>query len=188
METVQPITNPELIQDIADYLKRTNQRDYVLFCTGIYTGLRIADILKLRVRHVRGQSHIRIIEGKTKKQKVVKISAKLSKILDEYTQDKASYDYLFQSRTRSKTGANKAISRERAYAILREAAEKFGLQHIGCHSMRKTFGYWLYTNSKGNIGLLMDLFNHSSEQITLRYIGVNQERRDKAVDDLDFGI
>lgn len=188
MEIVQPLTDPNLIQDIADYLKKKNQRDYVLFCMGIYTGLRIADILKLRVRHVKNQSHLRIKEGKTQKGKIVKISSKLAKILDDYTKDKEEYEYLFKSRTRGKTGVNKPISRERAYGILREAAREFGLKHIGCHSMRKTFGYWMYSNSKGNIALLMDLFNHSKEEITLRYIGLNQVNKDQAMDDLDFGV
>lgn len=188
MEIVQPLTDPLLIQDIADYLKQKNERDYVLFCMGIYTGLRIADLLKLRVRDVKDQSHIRIKEGKTKKKKVVKISPSLSRILRKYTQEKEEYEYLFKSRTKGRTGADKPISRERAYAILRGAASTFGLKHIGCHSMRKTFGYWMYNNSKGNIALLMDLFNHSSEQITLRYIGLNQENKDEAIDDLDFRV
>jgi len=188
MEVVQPIRDQALLQDIAEYLKKRNERDYVLFCLGIYTGLRIADLLKLRVRDVQDKSHIRIKEGKTQKNKTVKISANLSKILKEFTQDKEAYEYLFKSRVRGSTGANKPISRERAYGILREAAHEFGMKHIGCHSMRKTFGYWMYTNSKGNIALLMDLFNHSSEQITLRYIGLNQESKDQAIDELDFGV
>lgn len=188
METVQPITDPNLIQDLADYLKRKNQRDYVLFCMGIYTGLRIADILKLQVRHVKGQTHIRIKEGKTQKGKTIKISPKLIRILSGYIQDKEEYEYLFQSRVRSREGAIKPISRERAYDILRSAAKEFGLKHIGCHSMRKTFGYWMYSISEGNIALLMELFNHSSEEITLRYIGLTQENKDQAIDDLDFGV
>lgn len=188
METVHPITDPNLIQDIADYLKKQNHRDYVLFCMGIYTGLRIADILKLQVRHVKGQSHLRMREGKTQKRKIVKISPQLSKILEDYVKNKEEYEYLFKSRMRGRTGANKPISRERAYSILRCAAKEFGLKHIGCHSMRKTFGYWMYSNSKGNIALLMDLFNHSKEEITLRYIGLNQQNKDKAIDDLDFGV
>lgn len=188
METVQPITDPCLIQDIADYLKKRNERDYVLFCMGIYTGLRIADILKLRVRDVRNKTHLRIKEGKTQKKKMIKVSSKLSRILEDYIKDKEDYEYLFKSRTSSKTGAEKPISRERAYSILRSAAHEFGLKYIGCHSMRKTFGYWMYTNSKGNIALLMDLFNHSSEEITLRYIGLNQIDKDQAIDELDFGV
>lgn len=45
--------------------------------------------------------------------------------------------------------------------------------------MRKTWGYWTYKASKYNIGLIMDTFNHSSPSVTLRYIGVNQDQKDK---------
>jgi len=40
--------------------------------------------------------------------------------------------------------------------------------------MRKTFGYHYYKKTK-DVALLMDLFNHSSQSVTLRYIGINQE-------------
>lgn len=180
MEVVQPITDQAVIKGIAEYLKSRNERDYVLFCTGIYTGLRIADILELRVFDVKDQTHIRLKEGKTGKSKRIKISPILLKIYASYTEGKESYEYLFKSRV----GENKPITRERAYAILREAASKFGLKQIGCHSMRKTFGYWMYSSSEHNIALLMDIFNHSKESITLRYIGLTQENKDKAIDDL----
>ncbi|WP_252456770.1 hypothetical protein [Macrococcoides canis] len=45
---------------------------------------------------------------------------------------------------------------------------------MGTHSMRKTFGYHYYKKTK-DIALLMDLFNHSSQFVTLRYIGINQD-------------
>ena len=52
MNTVEPIRDFDLIQDIADYLKDNRERDYVLFMTGIYIGRRISDILPLKVRDV----------------------------------------------------------------------------------------------------------------------------------------
>jgi len=40
--------------------------------------------------------------------------------------------------------------------------------------MRKTFAYHYYKKTK-DIALLMNLFNHSSQSVTLRYIGINQD-------------
>lgn len=67
-----------------------------------------------------------------------------------------------------------------AYKILSGTAAEFGLGEIGTHTLRKTFGYHMYMQTK-NIALLMEIFNHSSERVTLRYIGVNQDAIDKAM-------
>lgn len=49
MNFVQPIRDPEKIQQIKEYLKEKNERNYILFVMGINTGLRISDILKLKL-------------------------------------------------------------------------------------------------------------------------------------------
>ena len=46
------------------------------------------------------------------------------------------------------------------------------------HFMRKSFGRKVYSNnneSEHALVLLMDIFNHSSLQITKRYLGIRQE-------------
>lgn len=68
-----------------------------------------------------------------------------------------------------------------AYKILSGAAAEFGLDEIGTHTLRKTYGYHMYMQTK-NIALVMEIFNHSSEKVTLRYIGgVNQDAMEKAM-------
>ena len=67
-----------------------------------------------------------------------------------------------------------------AYKILKSIVAEFGLDEIGTHTLRKTYGYHMYMQTK-NIALLMEIFNHSSEKVTLRYIGVNQDAMDKAM-------
>ena len=69
MNTVQPIRDMNTVMDIARYLKQNNERDYVMFTIGIYSGLRVSDILKLRVKDVRGKDYIAMREKKTKKEK-----------------------------------------------------------------------------------------------------------------------
>jgi len=49
-----------------------------------------------------------------------------------------------------------------------------GLDEVGTHTMRKTFGYWHYKEF-GDVADLQQLFNHSSQSVTLRYIGIAQE-------------
>lgn len=174
MNTVQPITRLELLEAIKEYLKEKSDRDYFMFVMGINIGLRINDMLPLKVRHVRDRNEIVIREKKTKKEKFIPINATLRKEIDRYTKDMKSNDYLFASRQLDENNLAKPITRERAYQILQEVAGYFSLERIGCHSMRKTFGYHLYERTK-DIALLMYIFNHSTEAITMRYIGKKQE-------------
>ncbi|HHK5534043.1 TPA: tyrosine-type recombinase/integrase, partial [Bacillus mobilis] len=81
---------------------------------------------------------------------------------------------------RSRKGKNRPIGRSMAYKILKSTAAEFGLNEIGTHTLRKTYGYHMYMQTK-NIALLMEIFNHSSEKVTLRYIGINQDVMDKAM-------
>jgi len=67
MNIVQPITDIEVVRDISNYLQIRSDRNHVMFLIGIYTGLRISDIRKLRVRDLRGKSHLEIISQKTEK-------------------------------------------------------------------------------------------------------------------------
>lgn len=85
MNTVQPIRDMDTVMDIARYLRQNNERDYVMFVTGIYSGLRVSDILKLRVKDVRGD-YISMREKKTKKEKRFIINKNLKKVL-KHTQE-----------------------------------------------------------------------------------------------------
>ena len=175
MNFVQPIRDPEQIQQIKEYLKEKNERNYILFVMGINTGLRISDILKLKVGDVQG-SHISMREMKTGKQKRIQITPSLKRELKWFNEGREVEEYLLKSRK----GKNRPIGRSMAYKILKSTAVEFGLDEIGTHTLRKTYGYHMYMQTK-NIALLMEIFNHSSEKVTLRYIGVNQDAMDKAM-------
>ncbi|MCQ6531172.1 site-specific integrase [Bacillus mycoides] len=175
MNFVQPIRDPEQIQQIKEYLKERNARNYILFVMGINTGLRISDILKLKVGDVQG-SHISMREMKTGKQKRIQITSALKRELKWFNEGREVGEYLLRSRK----GKNRPIGRSMAYKILKSTAAEFRLDEIGTHTLRKTYGYHMYMQTK-NIALLMEIFNHSSEKVTLRYIGVNQDAMDKAM-------
>ena len=175
MKLVQPIRDLDKLADILDYFEATSERNYIMFMLGIHTGLRISDILKLKVKDVRGD-YIRLKETKRKKNNRLLVVDELKKALRKYISGKPDDEYLILSRK----GKNQPIRRESAYQILREAAKHFGLSEIGTHTLRKTFGYHFYQESK-DIATLQDILNHSSTDYTLRYIGVNQDGRDFAM-------
>ena len=58
MNFVEPIRDADVFHDIQASLLKTKPRNYVLVMTGTYTGLRISDILKLKVKDVRNKKYI----------------------------------------------------------------------------------------------------------------------------------
>lgn len=171
-----------MILDFSDYLKQRNERDYVLFWTGIYTGRRISDILSLKVRDVKNKDRIVFNEKKTGKKADIIVNPELKKILYDYCKDKKDYEFLFPNNRQ----VPKPISRVRVWQILNEAAEKFSYHEpLGCHSLRKTFGYLLYQNTK-DVMAIKEILNQSDISVTKRYIGIDQECQDNMICKLNF--
>ena len=178
MDFVQPIRDKKMIEAMKRELLRTGYRNYMLFLVGINTGLRISDVLSLKVKDVRNQTYLTLREKKTSKIKRLKITG-IGQELDDYTENMGEDQYLFASQK----GHNEPITRVQAYRILNKAAEAIGLnEDIGTHTLRKTYGYHFYQKTK-DVALLQELFNHSSPSITLRYIGINQDVMDRAMND-----
>ncbi|MBU3076176.1 site-specific integrase [Clostridium estertheticum] len=177
MKLVQPIRDREKLEEMKMELLKIGYKNYLLFVVGINTGLRIGDILELKVKDLKDQTHIKIIEQKTNKIKRFLINSSLKIEIDKYIKLMSDEEYLFQSRK----GENKHISRVQAYRILNSAAEQVGLQEVGTHTLRKTFGYWHYKQNK-DVALLQQIFNHSSPSVTLRYIGINEDIKDKSIE------
>jgi integrase len=181
MNTVEPIRDKKTIEDVADFLKEKSDRNYVLFMFGIYSGRRISDILKFRVRDVRNKSNVSIKEQKTGKEMKFPINDELKPIIRDYIEGKPDYEFLFKSRK----GKNEPITRQQAYNILNEAADAFDLYSIGTHTMRKTLGYHMYQKSH-DIELVRKILNQTDEKSTRRYIGIDQEMVDKAMTKFSF--
>jgi len=191
MNFVQPIRDMDKVVDVQEFLANKNKRDELLFCFGIYTGLRISDILRVKKSDVYNKDVFYVTEIKTKKsrKKSRKVTSKrripivpeLKRMINAYGKELKDEEYLFKSRQ----GRNQPITRVRAYDILREAAFACGLSEIGTHTLRKTFGYHIYMDTK-DVALLQDIFGHSAPYITLKYIGVNQDAIDKAYSKLRF--
>lgn len=182
MATVQPIRDRSKIESMKKILKAESPRNLLLFTFGLNVGLRITDILNFKLSDILDKKGnivdlIQLYEAKTGKHKRFPINKTVKKAIQSYLDSLESYnmdDYLFKSRQ----GDNKPLTRFMAYRILNSAANQVGIEDMGTHSMRKTFGYFAY-KAGTDITLLMDIFNHSSPQITLRYIGITQDQKDQ---------
>ena len=181
MEIVEPIRELKMISAIETALRAVSERNWLLFFTGINTGLRISDLLKLRARDVQGK-YIVLRETKTRKRQKIRIIPQLQKAFKRYTQTLDGRVFLFCGRR----GDNQPLTRSGAYKLLVKAARSVGFYDMGCHTMRKTFGYHLYEKEK-DVGLMQSFFNHASPRETLRYIGRNQDEKDRALSDFCLG-
>ena len=105
-------------------------------------------------------------------------NANVLEVLDHLQKEYRNTDedsYLFPNGRKTQTH----ISRSQAFRIIREAAEYAELdEHIGCHSLRKTFGYHAWKQGM-QPALLMELFNHSSYHVTKQYLCIEQDDKDK---------
>jgi integrase len=151
------------------------ERDRFLFVFGINTGLRVSDILPLRVWDVRGKTHVLKREKKTDKVRRFFINEGLRTEIEAYTAGMDDDDLLFTSRK-----GDKAISATQAYRAMTKAAGMLGRDDIETNTMRKTFGYHYYRRTK-DIAFLQEIFNHSAPIITKCYIGITQDEIDKTL-------
>lgn len=179
---VEAIKDKKKIDALLTYLNGKSERDYLLCKFQLNTGLRIGDGVKISVSdlltpNMNFKDYFVLQEQKTGKEKKIKLNDTLKKALKAYIkQYNLEYNsYLFKSRK----GINEPISVTQAYRILKDAANAVGIENFGTHSLRKTWGYWTYKTSKYNIALIMSIFNHTSQAISLRYIGIDQESKDE---------
>ena len=172
MNTVEPIRDKITLANIEKILEKSGVRDLLIFTIGTNCGLRISDILALNVGDVKNKNYIEIIEKKTGKWKRFPINTKLKPLIYEFTQNRQEDEPLFLSYLYNR------MERTQCYRIINKACRIAGIEYkVGTHTLRKTFGYHHYKKFK-DVVMLQKIFNHSSPQTTLRYIGIDQDYKD----------
>lgn len=181
MERVEPIRSEKKIKDLKKYLLGAdNVRNYTLIVLGLNSALRISDILNLTWNDVYDfeertfKTHVYIKEKKTGKDKKFLLNKNAVDALQRLRKELGHInvlDCVFQSRE----GQNKPITRSMALKIVKSSCAAVGIkEQIGCHSLRKTFGY--HSWKKGvPLPVLMELYNHSNQSVTKLYLGISQD-------------
>src|SRR5699024_10249070 len=134
VENVQPLRTQKEIQEMIIAIRRGNgaypkrkglgERDVLLFLVGINTGLRVSDIIKVKVGQVRNRTTFNLKEGKTNKPRQINIEM-LQKEINDYTENMEDEGYLFKSQR----GSNH-ITVTQVYRILTTANEYVGRDDI----------------------------------------------------------
>jgi integrase len=146
--------------------------------------LRISDLLAIKTSQIDesfNTGQFSIVEGKTKKIKVITLTPHAIKILGEM-RSKYSHDvYLFESRH---GGARRPISRKTVWRWMcevesevikwRRSIGRLGGVNLGTHSLRKS-GSRLRQQDGVSLEEIQQLLNHSKPETTINYIDNNEE-------------
>ena len=169
--------------------KDGNYRMSLLIGCGCFFGLRISDILQLTWEMLLERDCFTLHEKKTDKRRIIKVNDGFQKhILDCFNALKIE-DTSEKCFLSNKKGV---YSVQRINILLKEIKDKYNLkiEHLSTHSFRKTFGRRIVEqageNSEMALIKLSELFNHSSPQITRKYLGLRHEELMEVYDSLLF--
>lgn len=193
----EPFRTQEDFSAVAEYLRthgRYAKRNYMLIMLGTTLGLRCGDLLRLTIGDVydtkarKVRDAISMIEDKTNKRSKNIITEVAKQAIDDYikslpAKDRGADQPLLSSSHRDSRGNRQPLTISMVWRILNDASKAVGLSaHIGTHSMRKTYGYAANKTMTENgmpsamvMELLQAKYKHSSQDITLRYIGLEQD-------------
>jgi integrase len=178
---------------IALITRLENDKEYkfcLLISIGVFTALRISDLLTLKYSQILGDDLLILTESKTKKVRSIKINKTLKEIV-ERIYNKSGISNKEQSIFLNKYGT-KCIDKSYVNVKLKEIFSKYKIKvngNISTHTFRKTLGRRVvevndYSNE--SLVLLMKLFGHSNMGITKTYLGITKEEIHNIYDCLTF--
>ena len=172
--------------------KLFNDGDYrfsLLIGCGCFFGLRISDLRTLSWDMIMDQDSFMLREQKTGKRRIIKINRGFQKhIRDCYNALRITNSQ--QPCFVSHKGGVYSI--QRINYRFKEIKVKYGLKikNFSTHSMRKTMGRKVVESAGKDAEMalirLSEMYNHSSPQVTRRYLGLRQQELSEVYDALDF--
>jgi len=185
-QNVKPIRDKKVIQRVKDAMRAGGDYKFLaLFVMGINSGLRISDLLGLMWEDVysKGKFHSRIVlvEQKTGKRQEIPLGKTVIDVLKLYMANTTPKGFLFPTEKNPKSGElDKALSYQYVHRMLNYyICERAGFtEPVGCHTLRKTFGYQAYL-AGWDLYRIQECLNHSSPAITRRYIDLSQDDKDQ---------
>ena len=192
-QLVLPIKDSNILHEVQDTLLnnfRYGRRNYTIFQLGKATLLRVSDVLAFRRNEIyesdgtiRKNAYIR--DKKTGKPNVLYLKPVNQDLIDYFnwlTKNNIQSEWLLPSIKHP----DRHISEKQFYKIMAKTGDLLGINYLGTHTMRKTGAYRVYVQTNYNIGLVMSLLNHSSEAMTLKYLGLDQVSRERMLDQVNF--
>ncbi|MEW6984322.1 tyrosine-type recombinase/integrase [Colwelliaceae bacterium 6471] len=183
VEAIKDLDKVKLISHLLEI--RCSKQMADIWNIGLNLALRISDLLSIKFSDITDERLI-LFEGKTGKRAEIKLNNKVQILINDIQLRHPSHTYLFQSYRNQQS-----INREARPLTRKAVAKAFMLVgeelniRLGTHSMRKTRGFHLYKKTN-DIARVMKMLRHSSEGVTLRYIGITQDVIDKDFSELEL--
>ncbi len=139
-------------------------------------GLRISDILRLHPCDILldgDRYRLEITEQKTGKSRIFTVPLVIQQYIENYCLRNG-----IQRNDRMFPITERAVQKQLAIVC-----DYLGYEGISTHSFRKWYATEIYKNNEYDIALVQRLLQHSSAAITQRYIGVEPQRIEKAIQD-----
>lgn len=153
---------------------KPNKRVAAVLVLEANLGLRLFDVLCLRLESIvkdGNRYRLDIVEQKTQKKRTFTVPIEIYSYIQEY-----ALEHNIGPRARLFS-----ISRRTVQHHLLLVCEYLGYEWNGTHSFRKYFATDVYVNNNYNIELVRTLLQHSSVVTTQRYIGIQSEQIESAL-------
>ena len=176
------------VEEAPEKYKKSYAKDLLLFKIGINCGMRVNDLLSIEWKDIfkpgtkQFNEYFVPKEQKTKKVRQIFINKSFRTAVKEYLKyipDAKLEGYVFTNRQ------NEKLSDASVDKMLKLLEKEIGLKNLSTHSLRKTFAYHLYMQTN-DISLVQEILQHSSVAVTRRYLGLTQEVKKKAYNELNL--
>lgn len=154
---------------------RPNERVATALVLEANLGLRISDIIHLRLADIvkDGERYrLSIVEQKTKKARTFTVPLALYQFIRCYC-----LDHEIPAKSIIFPMTERAVQKH-----LKLVCDHLGYRGISTHSFRKFYATEIYKDSGYNIALVQQLLQHSSAAVTQRYIGIQQQELEQAIE------
>lgn len=178
---------------IEEMSKKYPERNLMLFQLGVATGYRTEDLVCLTIGEIKEaiengyfkiqeqkqfkswkkKKNNKICNTKRPDKRQAEIKSNLRKLLKEYIKGKNRSEYAFKS------NKGEHISAKSYSEFLADVGKDLKIEHIGGHSMRKTYAMRLY-EATGDLNYVRECLGHKNIETTKLYLGFTKKDREEA--------
>lgn len=182
LPVVITIEEVERLLDAPDLEKQEGQRDRAMLEIMYASGLRVSELLSLKMKNISLERGIITIVGKGNKQRIVPFGDYAKEFLIKYLEDgrkknPGKYsDYVFLNRY------GKPLSRIYFFKLVKKYAEQVGIdEEISPHTLRHCFATHLL-ESNADLRTVQEMLGHSNIATTQIYLNISTRRILEAYD------